>query len=306
MTLFRQRVLITGGSGTLGHAIVMKAEREKWGTDFTIYSRSELQLSRMKSRFPYVRTIIGDVRDYDHLRASIAGHDGVIHAAALKRIPECEESPRECFLTNVQGSENVARACTNMVEWVIGISTDKACRASTTYGASKLMMESIFLAAQRKTRETRFHLVRYGNVVASNGSVIPFWRSKYERKEKLPITDREMTRFWMSPFDAVDIIRVGLLDVGPGLVYVPKVRACKMIALAEQLFPGCELHEVGLRSNEKRHEDLVGVDEETLELNTGFVIGLGTRGKSYSSSSAEQLLPTEFERMLQEAEEVEK
>lgn len=283
----------------------MTAQRERWETDFTIYARSELQLALMKSRFPGIRTIIGDVRDYDRLQSAVAGHDGVIHAAAMKRLPECEESPRECYLTNVVGSENVARACYGRVEWVVGISTDKACQASTTYGASKLLLESIFLNYGKRSRETRYHLVRYGNVVGSNGSVIPFWRSKYEKNEPLPITDVQMTRFWMSPFDAVHVIQQGLASK-PGLIFVPKVRAALMTSIAVHLFSDCRFIEVGLRSNEKRHESLVSTDENSVEFPACFIVGTGATGNSYQSSSVDTLTGSEFERMLRDAEEVER
>lgn len=306
MTLFRERVLITGGTGTLGHAIVMKSMRENWGTDFTIFSRSELRLSQMKARFPQIRTVIGDVRDLERLQAVVAGHDGVIHAAALKRIPECETDPRECYLTNIVGSMNVVRACRNVVSWVVGISTDKACQATTTYGASKLLLESIFLAPDQKLSETRFHLVRYGNVVASNGSVVPIWREAFERDLPLPITHTEMTRFWMSPFDAVQTIQ-NCLKFPPGQIYVPKVQAASMVQLARHLFRGCRFQVIGLRSTEKLHESLVGPDELSDDGENHILITpSGTSGLEYRSDSARELSFQEFSRMLQEAEEVEK
>jgi len=168
-----------------------------------------------------------------------------------------------------------------------------------------LMMESVFLSYGRQSLETRYHLVRYGNVVASNGSVIPTWREKYQNGECLPITNKEMTRFWMSPFDAVKVIREGL-EVGPNLIYVPKVKACEMSRLAVHLFPNCRFEEVGLRSNEKRHESLVSFDEISTEREDCFLIGIGKMGASLRSSTAELLRMEDFDRMLREAEEVEK
>lgn len=297
------RILITGGNGTLGHAIVMMAEMEDWKSEFTIYARSELRLSQMKARFPHIRTIVGDVRDYDRLSAAVVGHDRVIHAAAMKRIPECEESPRECYLTNIVGSENVARACYGRVSHVVGISTDKACQAVTTYGASKLMLESIFLAYHRRKNGTHYSIVRYGNVVASNGSIVPLWEEQYSRGCKLSVTDVAMTRFWMSPYDAVRAIQSSWSH--PGMIYVPKVASCEMTRLAIHLFPNCKFEEIGLRSNEKLHEDLVSVDEVAMDCKSAFLIGVGQRGLSYRSSTASPLRMEDFDRMLSEAKEVE-
>lgn len=299
-----ERILITGGTGTLGHAIVMKAEQENWPVEFTIYARSELRLSAMKHRFPGINTIIGDVRDYDKLLSSVIGHDKVIHAAAMKRIPECEASPRECYLTNVIGSDNVARACYGRVGQVVGISTDKACQAVTTYGASKLMMESIFLSYHQKKNGTLYNLVRYGNVVASNGSIIPLWERQYNRKQKLTITDMSMTRFWMSPFDAVRTIQSAWNH--PGKIYVPKVSSCYMSKLAAHMFPNCEFEDIGLRSNEKLHEDLVSMDETVTDFGNAYLIGCGKRGSSYKSSTASLLDMKDFARMLSDAEAIER
>lgn len=297
------RILITGGTGTLGHAILSYAEDNEWNADFTVYARSELRLAELKHQFPNVRTIIGDIRDYDRIHAAVTGHDCVIHAAALKRIPECEESPAECYLTNILGSENVARACYGRVDRVIGISTDKACRAITTYGASKLMLESIFLSYHRKKNGTHYSVVRYGNVVASNGSIVPIWERQYSEGKKLTITDVCMSRFWMSPFDAVHAIEMSYQN--PGMIYIPKVASCEMTRLANHLFPNCEFDEIGLRSNEKLHEDLVSTDETSMDCGSAFLIGVGSRGHEYRSSTATQLRMEDFDRMLAEAEEVE-
>jgi len=297
------QILITGGTGTLGHAIMTVAQRDGWNCRFTIYARSELRLAQTKHKFPRIRTIIGDVRDYDRLAAAVVGHDTVIHAAALKRIPECEANPRECYLTNIVGSENVARACLGNVGTVIGISTDKACQAVTTYGASKLILESIFLSYDKISKYTNYSLVRYGNVVASNGSIIPLWEKQYALGNRLTITDIGMTRFWMSPYDAVKSIDHAYCNAG--YIYVPKVSSCSMVSLANHLFPSCDFQEVGLRSNEKLHEDLVSVDELSSDCECGFLVGIGSRGSSYRSSIAEHLRMENFDRMLADARELE-
>jgi UDP-N-acetylglucosamine 4,6-dehydratase len=305
MTRLSGRVLITGGSGTLGHAIVRTAEREGWNCSITIYSRSELRQAQMRAKHPGCRYVLGDVRDYDRVSAAIAGHDVVIHAAALKRIPECEAYPSECYATNVQGSSNVVRACiVGGVERCIGISTDKACASLTAYGASKLAMEKLFQA--RPDGLTRFTLVRYGNVVASNGSVIPLWREKAARGEPLPITDRNATRFWMPPSDAVALIVYASTMPG-GTVTIPKMAALSLSDMAAIIAPGADTVEVGFRSCEKLHEDLVHPDERAADVGDHFILNHPTMSGSYryTSDTAPRLTKERFLSMLAEAESYE-
>ena len=293
-------ILVTGGSGTLGRAIVRTAEREGWDATFTIYSRSELRLAQMRQKYPKHRYLVGDVRDTFALGAAIAGHDTVIHAAAMKRIPECEAQPDECYATNVFGSMNVIRACQAFgVTRCIGISTDKACLAITAYGASKLAMEKLF-QAQDDTM-TRFTLVRYGNVVASNGSVIPIWREKAMQGEALPVTDPTATRFWMAPSDAVKLI-VDAAYLPPGTILVPKMAALSLAGLAAIVAPGMPLKTIGWRSIEKKHEDLVHRDEQASETLTHYRIGFGERRHEYRSMDAPPIAPDQFLAMLAEAE----
>lgn len=292
-------ILITGGSGTLGHAIVRTAEREAWNCSITIYSRSELRQAQMRAKYPSCRYVLGDVRDYDRLAASIAGHDLVIHAAAMKRLPECDAQPGECYATNVQGSLNVLRACLlSNVPRLIGISTDKACAATTAYGASKLAMETAFIAAPRVN--TTCTLLRYGNVVASNGSVIPIWRKQAEAGKPITITDRRMTRFWMAPSDAVALIcYAATLD--QGVIIVPKMEALSLERMAQIVAPGADQVELGLRFAEKQHEDLVHPDEHVTETEMHFFIGRGTPGHRYTSAIAPSLTDVRFLAMLEEA-----
>ena len=296
-------ILITGGSGTLGHAIVRTAEREQWPCTFTIYSRSELRQAQMRAKHPRCRYVIGDVRDFYALSTAIVGHDLVIHAAAMKRIPECEAQPVECYQTNVIGSMHVVRACQQAgVARCIGISTDKACRAVTAYGASKLAMEKLFQAQQDSG--TIFTLVRYGNVVASNGSVIPIWREKAARGEPLPITDRKATRFWMAPSDAVKLIERAV-EIGSTAIAVPKMCALSLPDMAEIVAPGADMVEVGYRSVEKRHEDLVHEDEAAVEGPDLYVLLSGRAGGTgyrYTSDTAPRLTREQFLAMLAEAE----
>lgn len=295
-------ILITGGSGTLGHAIVRTAEREGWDAQFTIYSRSELRQSQMRAKHPKCRYVLGDVRDYERTAAAIAGHDLVIHAAAMKRIPECEAQPTECYATNVIGSMNVARACIQHgVTRCIGISTDKACRAVTAYGASKLAMEKLF---QAQPGPCIFTLVRYGNVVASNGSVIPIWRKQAANNEPLTITARYATRFWMAPSDAVRLI-VSAAQQVPGSILVPKMKSLALYEMAHIIAPGAAQVDTGLRSIEKIHEDLLHWDEPSDDIGEHFLIHAGARGgHEYTSDgpSDQQLASDQFLAMLAEAE----
>jgi len=295
-------VLITGGSGTLGRAILLRARREDWDCHFTIFSRSELLQSRMRQRFPEATYLLGDVRDYPRVEAALAGQRTVIHAAALKRIPEAEVQPQECHQTDVVGSWNVLRACQAMgVRDCLGISTDKACRAVTAYGASKLLMEKFFQSAPKDP--TFFHLVRYGNVVASNGSVIPIWREQARQDKPLPITDQRCTRFWLSEQDAVEWL-LAALEQPAGTILVPKLSALPILELIALVAPQASWVETGLRSCEKLHEDLIHTDEPALDLGRAFLIHpQGQLGHRYTSETAPRLSPSDYLRMLSEAEE---
>lgn len=299
-------ILITGGSGTLGHAIVRTALAEKWDCTFTIYSRSELRQAQMRQRHSSLRYVLGDVRDSERLNAAVAGHDVVIHAAAVKRIPEAEQQPINCYETNVIGSMNVVRACiAGGVKRCIGVSTDKACRAITAYGASKLAMEKLFQA--QHTGPCIFTLVRYGNVVASNGSVIPLWRKQAEQGKPLTVTDPEMTRFWMGESDAVKVIERAAVEMRTAIV-VPKMRSLSLAEMAHIIAPDAPLHVTGLRSAEKRHEDLVSEDEPCVDKGDVYLLGLwsmhwgDTGGTRYTSYDAPRLTPQAFRAMLAEAE----
>lgn len=299
--MLKGKVLITGGSGTLGRAIVQWAKDHSRDCTFTIYSRSELRQAQMAADYPSLRYVLGDVRDFAQVCAAVAGHDIVIHAAAMKRIPECENSPTECTKTNVQGSENVVRACIlGRVPRCVGISTDKACAAITTYGASKRMMEGLFQQANLTGYGSIFTLVRYGNVVASNGSVIPLWQRQAANGQPLSITGGGMTRFWMSKYDAVELIERALL-MEQGTISVPKMGALSISDMASIVAPGVEQLEIGYRSREKMHEDLVNVNEAATDdglryftVHNSNAVG----GISYTSQDARRLSAVEFLAML--------
>ena len=294
-------ILITGGSGTLGHAIVRAALQEAWDCTFTIYSRSELRQAQMRQKYPNLRYVLGDVRDYDRLSAAVAGHDVVIHAAAMKRIPEAEQQPINCYETNVIGSMNVARACVaGGVRRCVGVSTDKACRSITAYGASKLAMEKLFQA--QTIKPCIFTLVRYGNVVASNGSVIPLWRQQAEAGKPITVTRKDATRFWMGETEAVRLIEHAT-EMPAGTVTIPKMRSLSLEELARIIAPGADLAEVGFRSVEKVHEDLVHEDERASDTFSHIILSdIGPARLNYTSYAAPRLTPQAFRSMLSEAE----
>lgn len=300
--MMTDNILITGGSGTLGTAIVRAARKENWNCRITIYSRSELRQAQMRAKYPECRYVLGDVRDQDRLEAAIAGHQLVIHAAAMKRVDDCERHPAECLATNVTGSLNVTRACIRHgVERCIGIGTDKQVRAVTVYGASKLAMAGLFATSDYGV--TTFTMARYGNVVASNGSVIPIWRKQAAEGKLLTITDRRCTRFWMAPSDAVRAI-VAAAQLGDGETYVPRMGALSLVDMVGYIAPNADVVEIGLRSTEKLHEDLIHTDEDATldEERDCYIVGNGTLGHRYTSDTAPRLSKETFLQMLAEAE----
>lgn len=301
--MLKGNIFVTGGSGTLGKAIMKRAEAEQWDCRFTVYSRSEFLQAECRNLYPKANYILGDIRDLDRLDLAMAGHDIAIHAAAMKRIPECETNSNECLLTNVVGSGNVlAAAMKNRVKKLVGISTDKASAAVTTYGASKRLMEGLYL--NTPSSYTEVHLVRYGNVVGSRGSVIPLWRKQYAEGQPLTLTSREMTRFWMAPSDAVNLI-LHSLKASARSILIPRMGALSLEDMARIVVGGTpQFKEIGLRSTEKLHEDLIVPQEEAATYDNGhFVIKAGCRGGiAYNSRNAPQLSVTEFQAMLAEVE----
>lgn len=294
-------IMLTGGTGTLGTAILEQAERENWPARFTVYSRSELRQAQLRARFPHARYLLGDVRDRARLEAAAAGHDVVLHLAAMKRVPECEQQPGECIQTNVLGTANVIAACQAAgVARCVVVSTDKACSAITTYGASKRLAEGLVMGAP--LAPTIITGVRYGNVLASNGSVIPIWREQAARGAPLTITDHGMTRFWMSARDAVELVCYAL-TLPAGTIAVPKMGALPIVELAQMAIPGPHTYiETGLRSLEKLHEDLVSPDEQAIETDTHFLLRPvgGDRGHRYTSDTARRIERDELLAMLEE------
>lgn len=283
MNLDGKTVMVTGGTGSFGHHFVRTVIDEFKPKKLIIFSRDELKQYEMAQRFPtaqypFMRYFIGDVRDEGRLDMAMRGVDVVIHAAALKHVPIAEYNPFECIRTNVFGAENVVRAAIKRgVKHVCALSTDKAANPINLYGASKLASDKIFSAAQNMGGEDgpTFSVVRYGNVVGSRGSVVPFFnRLIAEGADHLPITDERMTRFWITLTQGVNFVLSSLAMAKGGETFVPKIPSMRTTDLARTLAPGLPHKIVGIRPGEKLHEVMVPEDDarSTVELDDRYVI----------------------------------
>lgn len=281
MNLTNKSLLITGGTGSLGKALTRHILRLKEKPRrLIILSRDEQKQFQMAQEFPEtefpMRYFIGDVRDYNRIYRAFQGVDYVIHAAAMKHVHIAEYNPDECVKTNVGGAENVIRAAleTN-VEHVVALSTDKACAPINLYGATKLTSDKLFVAANNiaGNKPTKFSVVRYGNVMGSNGSVIPFFIKKRETGE-LPITDPNMTRFNISLQGGVDMVMHALEQAWGGELFVPKIPSYKITEVAEAIGPNCDKPVVGIRPGEKIHEEMITASDSynTWDLGKYYVI----------------------------------
>ena len=276
-------LLITGGTGSLGKALTSHIlSNHSEIRRLIIFSRDEQKQFQMAqefpvSKFPQIRFFIGDVRDKDRLIRAFKGVDYVIHAAAMKHVHLAEYNPEECIKTNVGGAQNVVDACfeTN-VERVVALSTDKACAPINLYGATKLTSDKLFVAANNIKGDSpiRFSVVRYGNVMGSNGSVIPFFINKKNTEGKLPITDPKMTRFNISLQGGVDMVMHALENAWGGEIFVPKIPSYRIMDVAEAIGPNCEKPIVGIRPGEKVHEEMITSSDSfyTYDLGKYYVI----------------------------------
>lgn len=275
-------ILITGGTGSFGQAFV-KTILQKWPDvkKVIIFSRDEQKQFQMAQKFPpvqypQVRFFIGDVRDYDRLRRAMKGVDFVIHAAAMKHVPIAEYNPMECVKTNILGAENVINACLETdVQKVVALSTDKAAAPINLYGATKLASDKLFIAANNIKGEKQivFSVVRYGNVMGSNGSVIPFFLNK-KKEGVIPITDESMTRFNITLEDGVEMVLHALETAWGGEIFVPKIPSYKITTLASAIAPECEHRVIGIRPGEKIHEEMITTSDSfyTYDLGKYYVI----------------------------------
>lgn len=260
-------ILITGGTGSFGKAFLSQILQTRNPTRVIVYSRDELKQYEMRSTFgedPRVRFFIGDVRDQDRLRMALHGVDYVVHSAALKQVDTAEYNPMEYVKTNVLGSENVISASLDAgVKKVVALSTDKASSPINLYGATKLTADKLFISANHYgwSYGTTFSVVRYGNVMGSRGSVIPYFRALAERGEPLTITDERMTRFWISLPQAVDFVIKSFEKMVGGELYVPRIPSTRIVDLAEAIAPGAPLVEMGIRPGEKLHEEMISRED---------------------------------------------
>lgn len=275
-------ILITGGTGSFGKAFT-KIVLQRWPNikRLVIFSRDEQKQFQMAqeypiNQYPMIRFFIGDVRDYDRVRRALKGVDYVVHAAAMKHVPIAEYNPMECIKTNIIGAENIINACLEgTVEKVVALSTDKAAAPINLYGATKLASDKLFIAANniKGYNPIKFSVVRYGNVMGSNGSVIPFFLNK--RKDGiLPITDPEMTRFNISLQDGVDMVLHALDTAWGGELFVPKIPSYRITEVAKAIGPDCEHNVVGIRPGEKIHEEMITSSDSfsTYDLGKYYVI----------------------------------
>ena len=273
-------VLITGGTGSFGRKFTRTLIEKHKPRRVIVFSRDELKQYEMAQEFtsPQMRYFIGDVRDPERLQQAMRGVDFVIHAAALKQVPAAEYNPMECIKTNVHGAENVIKAAIAAgVEKVMALSTDKAANPINIYGATKLASDKLFVAANNMVgyEKTRFAVVRYGNVVGSRGSVVPFFDKLIaDGASSLPITDMRMTRFWITLQEGVDFVIRNFARMHGGEIFVPKIPSVRITDLAEAMAPGMPTNVIGIRPGEKLHETMCPADDShlTVEFQDHFVL----------------------------------
>ena len=292
-----KRILVTGGTGSLGKSLVNRLLKGNLGTpeSITVFSRDEAKQHYMRLDYlqretatddviyrnskDLLRFRIGDVRDYSAMVSALRDADLVFHAAALKQVPSCEYFPSEAILTNITGAQNIVNAIREndlRVEKVVGISTDKACKPINVMGMTKALQERVLIEANRDCQNTSFSCVRYGNVIASRGSIIPLFVEQVSKGNKLTVTMPEMTRFLLSLEKAVDTVLAAILEGKRGETYVPKVKSAKIVDLAKALIGdrGLEITFTGIRPGEKIHEIMVSEEEcfRTIERGDYYVI----------------------------------
>jgi len=290
-------VLITGGTGSIGQALIDDLLEKRDIRRLAIFSRDELKQSSLKVKYshdPRLRWFIGDIRDLPRLTTAFYGVDYVIHAAALKQVDTGEYNPMEFIKTNILGSQNVIDAAINSgVKKVIALSTDKASSPINLYGATKLTADKLFISANNYSiaRGTAFSVVRYGNVLGSRGSVIPLFLSLAKVNKPLPITDKRMTRFWISIEEAVQFIIESFELMNGGELYVPRIPSMKLIDLANAISPENNIIESEIRPGEKLHEEMISSDDSrrTFLLKDRFIVSPVTAEWGFRVPAGEQM-----------------
>ena len=304
-----KHVLITGGTGSFGRAFVKRVLETENPARLVIFSRDELKQSEMQqefpeSSFPAIRYFIGDVRDENRLETAMRDIEIVVHAAALKQVTTAEYNPFECIKTNIHGAENVVNAALRAgVRKILALSTDKAANPINLYGATKLASDKIFIAANNMSGHdgARFSVVRYGNVMGSRGSVVPFWQKIIDQgATTLPVTDRRMTRFWITLPQGVKFVLEGLERMVGGEVLVPKLPSINIVDLARCMLPDCQIQDVGIRPGEKLHEVMVPMDDarNTIEFDDHYVIEPDFQfwdRQGFSEQNGGRAVPDDFE-----------
>lgn len=280
MDLTSKTILLTGGTGSFGQKFTEVLLKQYKPKTIRIFSRDELKQWEMEKKFnsnPHLRFFIGDIRDKDRLERAMDGADIVIHAAALKHVPVCEYNPFEAVKTNIIGAQNIIEAAIDHnIERLVALSTDKAVNPVNLYGATKMCMEKLFIAANSyvgSQRKTKMSCVRYGNVVGSRGSVIPLFRTQ-KQTGTITITDDRMTRFWITLDQGVKLVLQALETMHGGEVFIPKIASMKVVDLAKAIAPECKINTIGIRPGEKLHETLLTEDESrhSLEFDDHYIV----------------------------------
>ena len=275
--LNNKNILVTGGTGTFGQKFTETILKNYKIKKLIIFSRDEFKQYEMAKKFPEnkypIRYFIGDIRDKERLYRAFTGVDIVVHAAAMKHVPACEYNPFEAVRTNIIGAQNIAEAAIDKcVKKVIVLSTDKAVSPVNLYGATKLSMEKIFVASSAMTglKDTTFSLVRYGNVIGSRGSVVPFFLDlKKKGVKEFPVTDEKMTRFWISIEEGVNLVLYAMENGKGGEIFIPKIPSMKMLDLVKAIDKDSKIKLIGIRPGEKLHETLVSEDEARHSIDIG-------------------------------------
>ena len=296
-------ILVTGATGSFGKRFVRRLVEGGEAARVVVFSRDELKQFEMRQSLdsPRLEFVLGDVRDREALQRVFRGVDIVVHAAAMKQVPASEDNPMEAIKTNVLGSENVITAAIEAgVQQVLALSTDKAANPANLYGATKLCADRLFTAANgmRDRHQTRFSLVRYGNVIGSRGSVIPFFMRR-RASGILPITDPRMTRFWITLSQAVEFVIASLGRMRGGELFVPKIPSMKVVDVARVVAPECRTEVIGIRPGEKLHEVMVTADDawNAVEMDDHYVIQPAAAwwdAKGFKAASGARAVPEDF------------